>query len=1089
MAHSFARSVTLPCPACHQSFEATIWLILDASERPDLLAQARDRTLHHVTCPHCGHQGAVDAPLLVYRPEESPHLLFTPPQQITAEQDLELAAGLLALLQKSLGHTWQDAWLEEMAIVPWDQAPHSLASSPHRGEGEPHDHPHPQDTTPEPTTSSSPPSSPPGERRGTGGGEVPPALQEILDELKVGRVEGSPDKLAAVLLEQVLQGGQTALTSDQLTPELVTAMRALAEKETGQRAQVAGQLADALEATLTQAPHSPAPSPHRGEGEPHDHPHPQDTTSEPTTSSSPPSSPPGERRGTGGGEVPPEFHAHLGQAQAHEQHYLRTGDPAALDRAATAWNRILDHPAFPQAHERFRLAAMNDAGRVFLRRYWARGRMEDLDRALDLWQRAVELTGEGSPDLPGFLNNLASGLSDRYSRTGDLGDLEEATRHYRRACEKGRTVALEATLWAGRNWGNWALTREKPSWSDAATAYAFALEAIETLLATQLDRSSRESWLKEAQGLHVRAAYALAQLGRLEEAVAAAERGQARLLAQALEENRADLERLADLGHGELLRAYRANLDRRAGLLAQLQAAEDEDTRSVLRRELRANKDERDQLIAQIQQIPGYEDFLARPSFTRIVQAIPHPSPPQLGEGAVDVQGPRSPSSSLREAGRGFPESAEDNAEDADAVPGLESNSPSPEPGEAGRGFLVYLLATPAGGLALVVRPENGEARVVPVWLDQLSQEKVREMLLGPADDPALDGYLGAYNRWRHDHRGASVQKAWFEAIDTVTRWLWDVAMGPLAQALATPDGPPSSVILIPTGLLALLPLHAAWREDPSTPSGRRYFLDLFPVTYAPSATALGHAQRRAAQAGLEPFLAVDEPRPVRASPLPNSAKEVQAAAQHFRQVRRLRGEEATWEAVLQALPGAQVAHFSCHGETRWQDPLTSGLLLAHDRRLTVRDLLGLRLPPARLAVLSACETGIIGTRLPDEVVALPSALLQAGFGGVVASLWSVSEISTAMLLARFYELWRDEGLSPAQALQGAQRWLRDTTSREKWAHFQQFLPDQALLAQRTKDLTPEVADAFFKAMVLSEPDERFFAHPFWWAAFTLTGV
>jgi hypothetical protein len=57
-------------------------------------------------------------------------------------------------------------------------------------------------------------------------------------------------------------------------------------------------------------------------------------------------------------------------------------------------------------------------------------------------------------------------------------------------------------------------------------------------------------------------------------------------------------------------------------------------------------------------------------------------------------------------------------------------------------------------------------------------------------------------------------------------------------------------------------------------------------------------------------------------------------------------------------------------------------------------------------------ETGIVGTKLPDEVVALPSALLQAGFGGVAASLWSVADIRTAMLMKRFYRCWRKDRLS-----------------------------------------------------------------------------
>jgi len=42
---------------------------------------------------------------------------------------------------------------------------------------------------------------------------------------------------------------------------------------------------------------------------------------------------------------------------------------------------------------------------------------------------------------------------------------------------------------------------------------------------------------------------------------------------------------------------------------------------------------------------------------------------------------------------------------------------------------------------------------------------------------------------------------------------------------------------------------------------------------------------------------------------------------------------------------------------------------------LTIQDLLDSAQAGGRLASLSACETGIVGTELPDEVVALRSAL------------------------------------------------------------------------------------------------------------------
>ena len=134
--------------------------------------------------------------------------------------------------------------------------------------------------------------------------------------------------------------------------------------------------------------------------------------------------------------IPPEFQADLRQAREALQRYLRTGDRTALDHAATAWEHILNHTAFAVAPERFQLAALNDAGEVFVRRYQAEGRRGDLNLALTCWQQAVECTPPDSPELPGFLNNLGIGLRDRYARTGRLEDLEQAIRLYEQAVER-----------------------------------------------------------------------------------------------------------------------------------------------------------------------------------------------------------------------------------------------------------------------------------------------------------------------------------------------------------------------------------------------------------------------------------------------------------------------------------------------------------------------------------------------------------------------------------------------------------------------------------------------------------------------------
>jgi CHAT domain-containing protein len=73
------------------------------------------------------------------------------------------------------------------------------------------------------------------------------------------------------------------------------------------------------------------------------------------------------------------------------------------------------------------------------------------------------------------------------------------------------------------------------------------------------------------------------------------------------------------------------------------------------------------------------------------------------------------------------------------------------------------------------------------------------------------------------------------------------------------------------------------------------------------------------------------------------------------------------------------------------------------------------------------------------------------------------------ILLTRFYDLWRKEGLEPAVALRQAQHWVRDTTSQQKAKYFQATNPD------------------IFQSLILLPSDH--FAHPFHWAAFSYVGV
>lgn len=214
------------------------------------------------------------------------------------------------------------------------------------------------------------------------------------------------------------------------------------------------------------------------------------------------------------------------------------------------------------------------------------------------------------------------------------------------------------------------------------------------------------------------------------------------------------------------------------------------------------------------------------------------------------------------------------------------------------------------------------------------------------------------------------------------------------------------------------------------------YALDRFNFTYIPSAQALYHA-RTAAGRPADSILVVDNPD----GSLEHSRYEVDAALSLFNRKTCLSRSQATRRAVLDAMPYYSVLHFSTHGWAGWGEAVNSGLKLS-DGALTLAELFELNLDRVRLAVLSACETGVPGIRNPDEYVSLPSGMMQAGVPGVIGSLWAVNQISTARLMGRFYENLLERGINMPAALRDAQIWLRAE-----------------------------------------------FPHPFYWAAFTYTGL
>ncbi len=401
-------------------------------------------------------------------------------------------------------------------------------------------------------------------------------------------------------------------------------------------------------------------------------------------------------------------------------------------------------------------------------------------------------------------------------------------------------------------------------------------------------------------------------------------------------------------------------------------------------------------------------------------------------------------------------------------------------------GALVAPVLTPQGSAVFIIPHGTRDVGMEQVlWLPGLTDAKLRELTRGPLDRPAADGWLGAYGYAHIFGRSDTARAHWLETVEDALGRLWRMLMGPVHARLSKLGlRRHAPIVLIPQGELGLLPLHAAHRE---VRGRRRCVLDDWTVSYAPCGRALLAGSRRLGDAERQgrTLLAVIDPT----GDLPFAPIEGDAVAAMFDPTARqlLPGEKATRDNVARGIASHAYLHFSCHGSYSWLEPMRSALLLAGGERLTLADVLGpgFDLGAARLVVFSACETGLTDIRhAPDEFIGLPAGFLQAGAPTVVATLWPVDDVSTSLLVEDFYRRHLGDGLPPATALRAAQLWLRDASAVQlnlagRWA--------QVYRRATGPDLT---AEAYFRsAYYVAHPEERPFAHPHHWAAFSVVGA
>jgi hypothetical protein len=223
---------------------------------------------------------------------------------------------------------------------------------------------------------------------------------------------------------------------------------------------------------------------------------------------------------------------------------------------------------------------------------------------------------------------------------------------------------------------------------------------------------------------------------------------------------------------------------------------------------------------------------------------------------------------------------------------------------------------------------ERTGVRVIP--LPELDYEDVTSRTRGML--AAFRGYQGTLD----------------DALTGILAWLWETVARPVLDALGICEqlGPPGEgtarrhrVWWCPTGLLALLPLHAAGSYDDEGAAVPERVI----ASYTSTLGALIRARAPRAEAAPSALL-VGVPDAPGQDPLPNVPDELERVRKHLRSATTLDGKSATREAVLAAMSEHDWVHLACHGRQDAADPSSSSVLLS-DGPLSILDITGQLLP------------------------------------------------------------------------------------------------------------------------------------------------
>jgi tetratricopeptide (TPR) repeat protein len=565
-----------------------------------------------------------------------------------------------------------------------------------------------------------------------------------------------------------------------------------------------------------------------------------------------------------------------------------------------------------------------------------------LDEAAAIASGALADMPAHHPDRSRLLTNLALVVNTRFTATGDSADRHTAIGALRAAAANDTSAVvdrIDAAAWLG------GLAARNGDPSQAAEAFEWAVALLPDLSPHRLRHRDAHRWLGEYQGLAADAAALSIDEGRPQRAVELLELGRGVLLDRSL--------RLDQIG-----RALRQTDTDLADRIERLRTALD-----VLGTSQTVH--------GSIPGRPGNEPATPEHAQERIVRA-------RLLEHRRDL------AAQLQQA-----------VAQASNLPGMSGLLAPPT--------LPTLLAVASQGPVVLVNVSQYRCDALALTAAGLVTVPLPDLTPGLVADalttlPTTDFSDHRSEPIRSDYDRRTVDEALTATLDM----LWTAVARPVLTELyrlghLEPDHAGLRRLWwVPTGLLALLPLHAATAREELI-CGQIPASSIV-ASYTPTTGALLQARVTSAAAPTSRHALVIGPETAGRMPLP--AANAEAALVATRLGTDLHAQAASRDEFLSELGQCTWLHLALHARFVDADPSASHVLLPGGDTVAVSEIAALPNQVRELAYLSACETTSTSAALADEAVHLTAAFQLAGFPQAIGTQWVVND-RVALRVAR----------------------------------------------------------------------------------------